>query len=100
MWVLDLLDEVESDFSVFHKIERPLELDSPRFFRLVNQLAHYNGAVRGQLIAQRTSAGPTDEDIERMATPPGAITFDDVSTIVAMAEDNTGQFPTIGHAGG
>jgi hypothetical protein len=46
MWILDLLDDVESDFSVFHGIEDPMSMEAPRFFRLAERLVHYDGAVR------------------------------------------------------
>ncbi len=46
MWVLDYLDDLESDFSAIHRIEDMYELDGPRFFSLAMRLAAYPGVMQ------------------------------------------------------
>jgi hypothetical protein len=54
-WVVDLREEIESDFSVFHQIRDPLgELDGPGFYRYARQLHRYFGAVAHAIAEKRT----------------------------------------------
>lgn len=45
--MLELREEIESDLSVFHRIEHPEEMPASRYFRLAGRLAAYGGAVAG-----------------------------------------------------
>jgi hypothetical protein len=43
---------VESDFSVFHRVDDPYALPAPVFAVRLGQLMHYRGAVRGRALAE------------------------------------------------
>lgn len=45
-WVLDHMDDVASDMSVFHRVDDPWSMPAPRFFSLASRLPVYGGAVR------------------------------------------------------
>jgi hypothetical protein len=51
-WVLDSLDDLESDFSVFHRVEDMYALPTPKFFRLASRLFAYEGVLRRRLISE------------------------------------------------
>lgn len=90
MWVIDLADEIESDLSAFHRIDDPMSLDSPRYFRLARQLHAYHGAVRSALLVavnrereQNGGAMPPTTDVSgaylaTISDPsmPGSIEYD------------------------
>jgi hypothetical protein len=50
-WVVDFLPDLESDFSVFHRVDDMRALDGPRFFRLATRLPFYEGAMRMRVMA-------------------------------------------------
>lgn len=43
--MLDCRVEIESDFSVFHRVDDPLQLPSSRFFEFAELLPAYQGAT-------------------------------------------------------
>lgn len=45
-------DEVESDFSVFHRVDDPYIMPGPLFVTYLRNLVHYRGAVRGRALAE------------------------------------------------
>lgn len=45
-WVLEHLDPIESDLSVFHRIDDIDDVPMSRFIRLVAHLSAYSGALR------------------------------------------------------
>jgi hypothetical protein len=45
MWVTRYRGDVESDFSVLHRVDDPFAMDGPRFFRLAVRLPYYQGAM-------------------------------------------------------
>lgn len=47
---------MESDFSVFHRIDDPYSLPAPIFVARLGQLMHYRGAVRGRALAELESS--------------------------------------------
>lgn len=47
--MLDYLDEIESDLSVFHRVDDLGRLSSPRFFMLARLLPSYQGALQNRL---------------------------------------------------
>lgn len=49
-------EELESDFSVFHRIDDPYSLPGPVFVARLRQLVHYRGAVRGRALAELESS--------------------------------------------
>lgn len=81
MWLLDHLDDVESDLSAFHRIDDMGEMDSTRFFRFAFRLPAYGGVMQARAMAEeRGSSGQpgtarepevvlagSTSDLERMA---------------------------------
>lgn len=62
MWVLDHLEDVDSDMSVFHRVDRPREtLDGPLYFARALRLSAYPGVIQAVVLAeqQRDSPPPT-----------------------------------------
>jgi len=49
MWVIDHLEDVRSDLSVFHRIDFLEEMPSRRFFSLAYRLVAYKGVVRARV---------------------------------------------------
>jgi hypothetical protein len=47
---------MESDFSVFHRVDDPYALPAPVFAGRLNQLVHYQGAVRARALAELESS--------------------------------------------
>lgn len=45
MWVLDHLPDIESDMSVFHRVDNIYLLDGPMFFSRVFRLGAYQGVI-------------------------------------------------------
>lgn len=61
MWVLDHLDDLESDLSRFHRVDDLHALDGPRFFRLAARVFAYGGVMAARLREQEgdiDGAGP------------------------------------------
>lgn len=59
MWVVDHLADIESDFSVFHRVDDPLSLSGPTFFRKAHRLAAYSGALAARVAASQTRSQPS-----------------------------------------
>jgi hypothetical protein len=57
--VIDHLDDLESDFSVFHRVDDIYSLDGPRFFRLAARLSAYQGVMAVRVMDQQEKANPT-----------------------------------------
>lgn len=47
------LDDIESDMSVFHRVDDIAALDGLRFFRLAWRLPAYEGAMRARQLRER-----------------------------------------------
>lgn len=58
MWVLDHLADIESDFSVFHRIDDPLSLSGPEFFRKAYRLSAYRGVMYARVAAHQARSQP------------------------------------------
>lgn len=58
MWVLAYIDEVCSDFSVYHRIDDVDRLDAPTFFRLAKLLPAYNGALAARIAERERQQQP------------------------------------------
>ncbi len=56
MWVVDYLDDLESDFSVFHRVDDIYALDGPRFLRLALRIFAYDGVLAARLRAEQEDA--------------------------------------------
>lgn len=53
LWVLDHLDDIASDLSVFHRIDCPYELKGPAYFKLAMRLYCYAGVMQQRVIAEQ-----------------------------------------------
>lgn len=69
MWVLEYLDDIASDLSVFHRIDDANVLNGPAFFRLVFRLAAYQGVIRGRLEAVLREDPPAQQPFEYSSPP-------------------------------
>lgn len=56
--MLDYLDDVASDMSVFHRVDDITELAGPVFFRLVWRLPAYAGVLQARQAAESQDAQP------------------------------------------
>lgn len=68
MWVLGALDEVASDFSVFHRIGDIGSLPAATFARLAPLLPVYQGALTAAIAAAQEEG--QGEDTSLIARPP------------------------------
>ncbi|MCW2898573.1 MAG: hypothetical protein JWO67_838 [Streptosporangiaceae bacterium] len=57
LWLLDYLDDVESDMSSFHRVDDIYEMDAPRFFRLAVRLTAYQGVLAARRMAEEQNNG-------------------------------------------
>ena len=80
--MLDCLDDIDSDFSVFHRIDAPEALPAARFFQLVVRLPAYRGALavtldhRNAQQATQTTTAPASSAPAALPngdTPPEAV---------------------------
>jgi hypothetical protein len=78
VWVPELVDDVASDLSAFHRVDDPMRLSSARYFTLARRLVHYAGAVRFEL-SQRVQAAPAPE--RQAETTPVVHSLDDARAI-------------------
>lgn len=63
MWILNHLDDVDSDFRVFHRVDGVADgqyggLTAERFFALAERLPTYHGAVRQVALAEQQENKP------------------------------------------
>lgn len=68
MWLVEHAVEVESDMSVFHRVDSLDDIGMPRLMRLIGQLPAYRGALDIRLQADRSQAptsGDTPDDVVR-----------------------------------
>lgn len=65
MWVLDHLDDLDADFRVFYRIDDPMSLDGPRFFKLAWRCVAYSGVMARRVEKEQEKAEP-----QRSATGP------------------------------
>jgi hypothetical protein len=56
--MLDHLDDIASDMSVFHRIDDAMTLDGPTFFKLAWRLPAYTGVMQARAIAESESSSP------------------------------------------
>lgn len=76
-WVLDHLDDLDSDFSAIHHVHDFRALPAPRMFALIHRLPAYGGvmAIRAREWAeeQQETAGADEvsSDLHTLTTHPG-----------------------------
>ena len=63
-WIVDFLDDIESDFSVFHRVDDVWSLPGPRFFRLAWRLAAYQGVMQARAVAEAEEREPAGRSFE------------------------------------
>jgi hypothetical protein len=68
--VLQFLPEIESDMSVFHRVEDIYTMRADRFFRRVSCLAAYDGA----LATRKTDQERADVQVRRATQPAAELT--------------------------
>lgn len=89
--------------SVFHRVDDPMQLDSPRYFRLAERLVHYDGALRHALAAELERRSPP-APVQPGAAPAAAVTPTNLSgaALAAMTDHQSqgGNFPGIEYSGG
>lgn len=94
--MLDCRVEIESDFSVFHRVDDPMSLPSSRFFEFAELLPAYNGATAislRALIQRQEVAGPPVPVVR-----PGEQllpTVDDVDVLEELTHKHGPGFPAI-----
>lgn len=56
------MDDIESDFSVFHRVDDIQELDGPRFFKFCIRLPAYQGIMQARITKEIEDAknAPTE----------------------------------------
>jgi hypothetical protein len=61
MWVLDHLDDLESDFSAVHGIENMYDLPSRKFLAMAMRISAYEGVMSARLVKKHEAGqqGPT-----------------------------------------
>jgi len=56
MWVLDHAADIESDLSVFHRVDDPASLPGPKFFSLALRLGAYQGVIAARMAEEQERA--------------------------------------------
>ena len=87
--MLDYLDDLESDFSRFHRIDDIYQLDGPRFFRMAWRISAYGGVMSMRLDAQQREAQPTPAPAHQSA-PAAPAGRDNVVDLVAFQASQPG----------
>jgi hypothetical protein len=55
-WITEHEADIESDLSAFHRVDDPMTLDGPRYFRLVMRLTAYAGVLAARAYAESEEA--------------------------------------------
>ncbi len=76
MWVLDYVEDIASDMSVFHRIDDADAMPAPLYFERAERLPAYQGVMRARLSSEAQEAGGTP------AATPGTV---EVSEDIALA---------------
>lgn len=82
--MLDHLDDLESDFRVFHRIDDMYSIPGPLFFKLAFRIPAYGGVMRALVEAelaeeQGDSPGPGmqgQSDAREVPATPGALNYE------------------------
>lgn len=56
--MLDHLDDIASDMSVFHRVDDITALDGPTFLRFAWRLPAYEGVLRARAVAEENASRP------------------------------------------
>jgi hypothetical protein len=85
LWVLDALDDIESDLSRFHRIDDMYAMQGPKFFRLAQRLVFYQGAVAMRATAMLRAGEPAPAATAAPATA-GAHVVEATPAVLALSE--------------
>jgi hypothetical protein len=66
--MLDYLDDIASDMSVFHRVDDVMTLDGPTFFRLAWRLPAYTGVMQARAIEETGSSTPAPASTQQPFT--------------------------------
>lgn len=77
MWMVDHLDDLESDFSVFHRVDDMYSMPARRFVSLANRLPAYQGVMTIRAEEQADRSAP--------AVPGSVVSDSDMRTDPAIA---------------
>lgn len=81
MWILDHLDDIESDLSAIHRVDDMGSMPAGRFVRLVERLWNYPGAIRSRVVEQhQTTVGQVTADGD------GLVDLSEFGDVVEFAE--------------
>lgn len=73
-WVLDYEEDIESDLSVFHRVDDPMTLSGPSYFARAERLPAYEGVMRRRAQAEADRNGG-------VSVTPGRVQVDDTTSI-------------------
>lgn len=60
MWVLDHLEDIDSDMSVFHRVDDArTSLPAPLYFARANRLGAYAGVMQARIVEQQRNENGT-----------------------------------------
>lgn len=68
-WVLRHLDDLESDFSVFHRIDDMRAMPGPKFLKYAWRIAAYDGMMARRIEAQQDEPTPRPRPAESSGGP-------------------------------
>jgi hypothetical protein len=104
MWILDYRAEIESDFSVFHRVDNIDELSSSLFFDRAEMLPNYQGAVRGRIEREAHAQSRRSSGIKSLVADVQRVPANkaiDAETLAEISQAGKGHgFPTIGYRKG
>lgn len=87
MWITDYMEDIESDLSVFHRVDDYMTMPAPRFFSLVPRLSAYAGVLQARAVEEQENGGARHVAPSGGASAPGAPSqATTVSNDVAFAE--------------
>lgn len=72
MWAGDHLADIESDMSVFHRVDDIWAMPPARFFRLAYRLPAYRGVMREVALAAQRDQEPEDRPVAARTAPAPA----------------------------
>lgn len=81
MWVLDYLDDIDSDMSAFHRVDDARTmLPAPLYFARAERLPAYDGVMRARVQAEMRRGGGT-------SATPGHVTVPDTIALDRLANE-------------
>lgn len=83
-------DDVESDLSAFHRIDDPMSIDGPRYFRLAVRLPAYMGVMQARAAEEQekdnggAAPAPTSSTLRNTSEKPTRVSE---SVLIAQLSD-------------